>query len=130
MTNYIHIVGAGHLTYFAKQYGNLYRFSQQGWESLNNLTKHYYYNSTNRGGSYGNGGKDIHGNYIKSTISGQHCYPLMRFCQRFMMWKLGYGDKYFENVMKKDSVVNIIDSDELEVEKRLDQTERIQFGII
>jgi hypothetical protein len=40
MTNYIHIIGSGHLTYFASKYRNLYRFSQQGWESLNQLLKH------------------------------------------------------------------------------------------
>jgi hypothetical protein len=57
MTNYIPIIGSGHLTFFAKKYKNLYRFSQQGWESLNQLLKHYYFNNTNRGGSAGNGGK-------------------------------------------------------------------------
>jgi hypothetical protein len=46
MSNYIHVLGAGHLSYFAKNYGNLYRFLQQGWESLNKLIKHYYYNNT------------------------------------------------------------------------------------
>jgi threonyl-tRNA synthetase len=61
MTNYIHVQGAGHLTYAAKNYGNLYRFLQQGWESLNKLIKHYYYNNTNHRGSYGNGGKDENG---------------------------------------------------------------------
>jgi hypothetical protein len=30
MTNYIHMLGSGHLSYFAERYGNLYRFSQQG----------------------------------------------------------------------------------------------------
>jgi hypothetical protein len=91
MTNYIHVLGSGHLTYFARNYGNLYRFLQQGWESLNKLIKYFYYNNTNHGGSYGNGGKDENGCYTKGTLSGQHCYPLMRFCQRFMMWKLGHG---------------------------------------
>ena len=31
ITNYIHFIGAGHLTYFLKEYRNLYRYSQQGW---------------------------------------------------------------------------------------------------
>jgi hypothetical protein len=129
MTNYIHIVGAGHLTYFASQYGNLYRFSQQGWESLNKLIKHYYYNNTNHGGSYGNGGKDTHGNYTNGTLSGQHCYPLMRFCQRFMMWKLGFGDKYFEDVAKQEQIVEVLHTFELEEESTTNLPE-LQFGII
>jgi hypothetical protein len=97
MTNYIHILGSGHLPYFAKKYGNLYRFSQQGWEAVNQLLKHYYFNNTNHGGSAGNGGKDSDGNYTCTTISGDHCRPLMRLCQRSVMWKLGLGEAYFLN---------------------------------
>jgi hypothetical protein len=32
MTNYFHLLFAGHYSYFLLKYGNLYRFSQQGWE--------------------------------------------------------------------------------------------------
>ena len=32
MTNYLHSLYAGHYAYFLKRYGNLYRYSQQGWE--------------------------------------------------------------------------------------------------
>jgi hypothetical protein len=130
MTNYIHVIGSGHLTYFAKQYGNLYRFSQQGWESMNKLIKHYYYNNTNHGGSYGNGGRDENGDYSKATITGQHCYPLMRFCQRFLMWKLGYGDAFFESMKNNNQLLVenelIQDNDPNSLEKRDD----LQFGII
>jgi hypothetical protein len=35
ITNYIHMLGSGHISYFMKQHHNLYKFSQQGWESLN-----------------------------------------------------------------------------------------------
>jgi hypothetical protein len=97
MTNYIHIIGSGHLSYFGKKYGNLYRFSQQGWEGMNKLLKHFYFNNTNHGGSYGNGGKTAEGTYGCSTVSGDHCRPLMRMLQRSIMWTLGLGDAYFEN---------------------------------
>jgi len=129
MTNYMHVIGAGHLTYFAKHYGNLYRFSQQGWESLNKLIKHFYYNNTNHGGSYGNGGKDENGDFTKPTISGQHCLPLMRFCQRFMMWKLGHGDAYFESQQVKDKT----DDSNMDLNDKVDEVEErgaLQFGII
>jgi hypothetical protein len=128
MINYIHIVGAGHLPYFAKHYGNLYMFSQQGWESLNKLIKHYYNNNTNHGGSSDNGGKEELGNCTNGTMSGQHCYPLMCFCQRFMMWKLGYGDKYFQQIMKKEVVLEVLQS--FEEDEVVNKTEGFQFGII
>jgi hypothetical protein len=128
MTNYVHIIGAGHLTYFVSKYRNLYRFSQQGWESFNQLLKHYYFNNTNHGGSLGNGGKDQNGEYSHGTVSGDHCYPLMRLCQRNIMWKLGLGDTYFENLYPKE----ITDNNQMEVEQNNQQETLLplEFGII
>jgi hypothetical protein len=97
-TNYIHIVVSGHLTFFATKYRNLYRFSQQGWESLNQLLKHYYFNNTNHGGAAGNGGKGTNGLYSNGVISGDHCRSLMLLCQRSIMWKLGVANSYFKNM--------------------------------
>jgi len=39
ITNYIHMIGAGHLTYYLRIYRSLYRYSQQGWEALNQKIK-------------------------------------------------------------------------------------------
>jgi hypothetical protein len=39
VTNYIHMLGSGHVAYYMKAHGNLYKFSQQGWESLNEKFK-------------------------------------------------------------------------------------------
>jgi hypothetical protein len=97
MTKYIHVMGAGHLTFFAAKYRNLYRFSQQGWEALNQLLKHYL-NNTNHGGAAGNGFKNREGEYTNEVISGDHCRPLMQLCQRSIMWKLGIEDFYFEGL--------------------------------
>jgi reverse gyrase len=36
ITNYIHMLGSGHILYFMKKYGCLYLYSQKVWESLNN----------------------------------------------------------------------------------------------
>ena len=36
ITNYMHLLGAGHVEYFLTKYRNLCRYNQQGWESLNN----------------------------------------------------------------------------------------------
>jgi hypothetical protein len=107
MTNYLHIIGSGHFTFFAVKYRNLYRYSQQGWKLLNQLLKHYYFNNTNHGDAAGNGGKSNAGQYTKEVISGYHCRPLMQLCQRSIMWKLGIGDQYFEDNGTSESNGNI-----------------------
>jgi hypothetical protein len=55
MTNYFHMIGSGHLTYFLREWRNLYRYSQQGWEALNALIKNIFYRRTQRGGNKGDG---------------------------------------------------------------------------
>lgn len=87
VTNYTHIIGAGHLHYYLSKCRNLHRHSQQGWEAMNQKLKHFYFNNTNHGGCGGN----ING----AMISGEHVKPLMRMCQRFIMWRLGHGDSFF-----------------------------------
>jgi hypothetical protein len=54
ITNYIHMLGRGHISYFMKQHRNLYKFSQQGWEGLNEKFKLIFFNHSQRGGNYGN----------------------------------------------------------------------------
>jgi hypothetical protein len=138
MTNYLHIIGFGHLTFFATKYRNLYRYSQQGWESLNQLLKHYYFNNTNHGGAAGNGGKSNTGMYTNGVISGDHCRPLMLLCQRSIMWKLGIGTKYFEenDTIEKNNSLNVMDEIELETaDENLksepeDQSDSLMYGIL
>jgi hypothetical protein len=57
MTNYFHIVAAGHLTYYLKVWRNLYRFSQQGWEGMNSVVKSLLHKRTQRGGHGGKQGQ-------------------------------------------------------------------------
>jgi hypothetical protein len=52
--NYFHLVGAGHLSFYLREWGNLFRYSQQGWESMNSLIKTFFYRRTQRGGHGGN----------------------------------------------------------------------------
>jgi hypothetical protein len=77
-TNYFHMIGAGHLTYYLRQWRNLYRFSQQGWESLNALFKTFYFRRTQRGG---HGGKR---NERNSKFG-----PVARWYQRKLFWLSG-----------------------------------------
>jgi hypothetical protein len=134
MTNYIHVIGAGHLTFFAAKYRNLYRFSQQGWESLNQLLKHYYFNNTNHGGAAGNGGKTKDGKYINGVISGEHCRPLMQLCQRSIMWKLGVGDLYFEGLsssaIKSSEEEDVNEQDVMTENVSVDEGDGMMFGIL
>jgi hypothetical protein len=55
MTNYIHMIGRGHITYYLRECRNLYRYSQQGWEALNSLLKNIYFRRTQGGGHKGDG---------------------------------------------------------------------------
>jgi len=54
ITNYIHVLGSGHMLYFLEKYNCLYIYSQQGWEDLNNRCQAFLLHDTSRGG-YGSG---------------------------------------------------------------------------
>lgn len=41
VTNYIHMLGSGHICEYLFYWGNLYAHSQQGWEAFNSLVKTY-----------------------------------------------------------------------------------------
>jgi hypothetical protein len=53
ITYYIHVLGSGHISHYLKQHKNLYKFSQQNWESINEYMKITYFCNTQRGGKYG-----------------------------------------------------------------------------
>lgn len=53
VTNYMHLIGAGHVAEYLQKWRNLYRFSQQGWENLNYQEKQFWFRRTNRGGGQG-----------------------------------------------------------------------------
>ena len=92
ITNYIHMIGAGHLTYFLTKYRNLYKYSQQGWEAYNQKLKYFYFHNTNHGGCGGN---------KPGAVSGDHVMPLMKMVQRSVMWTLGFGDTFFRGTVAK-----------------------------
>ena len=78
MTNYFHIVAAGHLSYYLREWRNLYRFSQQGWEGMNSVVKSVYYKRSQKGG---NGGKKGENN---SKVK-----PIVRWALRRMFFFSG-----------------------------------------
>ena len=42
MTDYFQMIGSGHMTYFHREWHNLYLYSQLGWKALNSLHKNIY----------------------------------------------------------------------------------------
>ena len=53
---------------------------------LNKKLKNYYFHNTNHGGCCGGHGQQIR---------GDHVLPLMKMCQRNILWKLGHAEEYF-----------------------------------
>jgi hypothetical protein len=51
ITNYVHMLGAGHVRYFLKKWRNLNRFSNQGWEAYNQMVASFWHHRTTKGGS-------------------------------------------------------------------------------
>ena len=49
MTNYLHLIRAGHFAWFLDKYGNMYRLSQQGWENVNGRFKRKFFQNSQRG---------------------------------------------------------------------------------
>lgn len=53
ITNYIHMLASAHIKHYMVIHRNLYKYSQQGWESLNSKYKQVFFRHTQRGGNYG-----------------------------------------------------------------------------
>lgn len=90
ITNYIHMLGSGHVHYYLTVHRNLYKFSQQNWESLNEKMKMTYFRSTQRGGHYG--GKDTPENERYYLLS------VLKVFQRELLWLSGVGDEIFNDL--------------------------------
>lgn len=88
VTNYIHMLASGHIKYYMEIHRNLYKYSQQGWESLNSKYKQVFFKHTQRGGNYG-----------KDTGENERSYlfPVMRAFQRELLWISGDADIYFNS---------------------------------
>ncbi len=50
VTNYIHRLASGHVSYFLKEYKCLYLYSQQGWEALNGEIQTFIHQNSQCGG--------------------------------------------------------------------------------
>lgn len=92
MTNSFHMLIYGHISYYLYKWKNLYRYKQQGWESLNNQFKHYYFHRTQKGGHTGN-----------SDEKAEKMRPMALCIQRLIAWRSGIA----ETLQKKTKHFNI-----------------------
>jgi hypothetical protein len=83
LTNYIHMLGSGHVKRYMQEWGNLNKYSQQGWESLNALIKSFFFRRTNRGGS--------------NRGDRSKLVPIGKLLQRRLMWLCNLTDDMFQN---------------------------------
>jgi len=87
VTNYLHLLGSGHVYHFIKKYKCLYIYSQQGWEALNSVCTGFILQNSARGG-YGSG----------EGRGKSYIYPLVRYLMRDLLWKTKEADRYFIEV--------------------------------
>jgi hypothetical protein len=66
-----------------QEWGNLNKYSQQGWESLNALIKSFFFRRTNRGGS--------------NRGDRSKLVPIGKLLQRRLMWLCNLTDDMFKN---------------------------------
>ena len=83
-TNYIHMVGCGHIAQFMYRWRNLYRHSQQGWEAMNGQLTNFFFRRTQHGGHSGGRGA---GRVAKTTIK-----PIARWLQRRLVILTGKAE--------------------------------------
>ena len=80
VTNYIHMIGSGHMLKYMEMWGNLNKYSQQGWEALNALIKLFFFRRTNKGG-FNSADSDISNLNNRSKL-----IPIGRLIQRRLIW--------------------------------------------
>ena len=80
------MLASGHIKYYMDVHNNLYKYSQQGWESLNAKYKQVFFTHTQRGGHYGDSTEEREKSYIESV---------MKAFQRELLWITGDAEHYF-----------------------------------
>ena len=93
ITNYIHMLSAGHVSQYMTKWRNLFRYSQQGWESLNSLLKTFYFCRTQRGGTTGRGKGD------KTKL-----LPIGRWLQRRLLWLCGHDRESIKSFLEENEI--------------------------
>ena len=79
-------VKSDHIKYYMELHRNLYKYSQQGWESLNSKFKQVYFRHTQRGGNYGCNTEEN---------ERTHLCSIMKAFQREVLWISGEAENHF-----------------------------------
>jgi hypothetical protein len=82
ITNYIHMIGSGHIAEYLYKWRNLYRFSQQGWEAMNSFIKTFFFRRTSHGGG------------VRGVSKKSRLIPIGRWLQRRLVFlcRINEGD--------------------------------------
>jgi len=86
-TNYMHMVGAGHVKFYLKKWRTLNRYSNQGWEYYNKMVAAFWHHRTTKEGSKND----------RSKIRA-----IARWTLRLMLWKTGVAQNFFSEQEQED----------------------------
>ena len=86
ITNYLHMLGAGHFRFFFRRWRNLYRYANQGWEHYNASVKSFFHKRMHRNG------------FVSHTTISSKIKPIGLWLLHCMMWKTGVAKSYFETL--------------------------------
>ena len=91
VTNYFHYMGSGHLMWMIRRYGNLWRFCNEGVESLNNVVSKRYNQFNNKGGN----------KQASKGAQKKKCLPfecIGRWLGRLSCWHTGLAVDFFHDL--------------------------------
>lgn len=91
ISNYVHMLGSGHVVVYLDHWKNLYCHSQQGWEAFNALLKTFFFRWTQCGGAIN-----------KNQTARTRLAPIARWLQRCIVWLCGYNKDTIEAWCKED----------------------------
>ncbi len=90
ITNYVHMLGAGHIRYFLMKWKNLNRFQNQGWEAYNVMIAAFWHHRTRKGGG-------------KNITQRSKILPIARWLLRLMLWRTGEAQRFFRSMEEDDN---------------------------
>jgi hypothetical protein len=82
------MLGAGHIRFFLRKWGSLYRLQNQGWEQYNARVASFWHHRTTKRGN----------KYDKSKI-----LPIVWWLLCLMLWKTEEGEHYFQHVKHNEN---------------------------
>ena len=88
VTNYFHYLGAGHVVWMIKRYGNLWRFCNESVESFNSLASRRYNGFNNKGGHKSSCKNEAQKKVLPYEVLGN-------WLARLSMWHIGAADTMF-----------------------------------